>query len=238
MKDSATSLRDSSLLLVCHRVFIGAVLTVPPTHSARPHTYRDKWRACGLAVLLLLCCSTAFGQLDVHPAPGNSLGMVTAPEAGKWIVVTPDFLPVQFSILEAGKVCVIQGKPGVYGVFFFPPGDAQPLVQRVTLGGASPDPPEPPDPPVPPGDRWAIIWEESLDRTPEQAALRTALKKQSDLELRWVDVTNLPQNWLAWHAKLPANQTLPALMVVAGDRLVRVVGLPSSVDAVKREVTR
>jgi len=167
------------------------------------------------------------------------MALVTAPEPGKWVVLkSPDFLPVQPTLFDGGKSIAFEGDAGVYGVLFFPPGDGQPLVQRVVLGGTTPDPPEPPDPPVPPGDRWAIIWEESLDRTPEQAALRTALKKQSDLELRWVDVTNLPPNWQAWHAKLPANQTLPALMVVAGDKLVRVVGLPSSVEGVKQEVAK
>lgn len=194
--------------------------------------------------LVLLLCSAALGQMTVLPTTGKSLGSATAPEAGKWMVISSDFLPVSVLYIdkapdsELAKGVMWEGDPGIYGVMYFPPGDKQPIMQRVTLGGATPTPEPQPDPPVPPGDRWAIVWEESGQRTAAQAALRTALKADPSLKVYWIDVTNLPPTWRAWHKLLPANQPLPALMVAAGDRLARVVALPASVEAVKQEVSR
>lgn len=189
----------------------------------------------GCVLWLLLCVPTAlWGQsLTVLPSAGKAAGFVSAPEPGKWIVFATGFMPVQPTLVDGGKSIVFEGEAGEYAVIYLPPGDAQPLVQKVVLGGVAPQP----DPPVPPGERWAVVFEESKQRTPEQAAIRTALKK-SDLRIYWIDETNLPESWKKWHAKLPANQTLPALLVAQGDRMVRVVGLPQSAAAVEQEVRK
>jgi hypothetical protein len=108
----------------------------------------------------------------------------------------------------------------------------------IVVGDPGPDPP-PPVPPVPPGERWAVIWNETAERTPQQANLFVALRKefQSD-RLLILDVSNLPPKWEAWRAKLAPAQSLPALMVVSGNQLVRVVPLPSSVSAVKEAIAK
>ena len=105
----------------------------------------------------------------------------------------------------------------------------------IVVGDPSPDPP--PVPPVPPGERWAVVWEETGERTPQQASLYVALRKEFQNDrLLILDVSQLPPKWEAWRAKLAPAQSLPALMVVAGNQLVRVVPLPSSVSAVKEAI--
>jgi hypothetical protein len=95
-------------------------------------------------------------------------------------------------------------------------------------------PPVPPTPVPPPGVRWAVIWEESSQRTPQQAALYVQLRKSfTKNRLLILDVSQLPPAWEAYRKMLPANQDLPALQVLAGDKQVRVVSCPSSVDAVQ-----
>jgi hypothetical protein len=97
----------------------------------------------------------------------------------------------------------------------------------------------PPVPPPTPGQRWAIVWEETSERTPAQAALYLQLRKTWEANKLFVlDVSQLPPKWEAWRKVLPVNQVLPALMVLAGDKCLRVVPCPSSVDAVKQEVAK
>jgi hypothetical protein len=175
----------------------------------------------------------------VLPTQGNLLGAATAPEPGKWIVFAEGFMPIQPVLVDGGKSILWEGKAGTYAVIYLPPGDGQPVVQRVTLGGdPGPDPP-PPVPPVPPGERWAVIWNETAQRTPQQASLYVALRKEFQSErLLILDVSQLPPKWEAWRAKLAPAQALPALMVVAGNQLVRVVPLPSSVAAVREAISK
>ncbi len=187
-------------------------------------------------LLWLALVSMAHGQLSVLPTPGKAVGFVSSPEAGKWIVISAgEFLPVPITALDGGKAIVFEAAPGKYGVFFFPPGDAQPIVQVVVLGGAAPQP----DPtPVPPGTRWAVIWEQTEQRTPEQASLFVNLRKQYDKSrLMILDVDQLSPKWEGYR-KLANPSTLPALAVYADNQLVRVVPLPSSVDGVIVEVAK
>lgn len=220
-----------------HHSSLLAVDLLPPRRSAPPQQSMLKARACGLAAfLLLLCAAVAHGQLTVLPTPGKAVGFVSAPEAGKWIVISAgEFLPVPCTAVDGGKAIVFEAPPGKYGIFFFPPGDAQPIVQVVMLGKVDPGP----DPtPVPPGTRHAVVWEQSEQRTPAQAALYVNLRKQYDkTRLMILDVDQLSPAWEAYR-KLANPQTLPALAVYADSKLVRVVPLPSSVDGVIVEVAR
>jgi hypothetical protein len=84
-----------------------------------------------------------------------------------------------------------------------------------------------------------VIWEESAQRTPQQAALYAALRKQLEPNKLFVlDVSQLPPSWEKWRAKLAPEDKLPALMVVAGNQLVRVVPCPPSVDGVRKELAK
>ena len=98
-------------------------------------------------VTLLLLPLPASAQITVLPTQGKSLGSASAPEPGKWIVFASGFLPVQPIVLDGGKTVLWEGDPGDYAVIYLPPGDGQPVVQRVTLGATSPPAPDPqPDP--------------------------------------------------------------------------------------------
>ena len=116
------------------------------SRSAPPHIGQSKARTCGLAVFILAIlasCSVLWGELTILPTPGKCLGYVSSTEPGKWICISAgEFLPVPVTVLEAGKAIVFEAPPGKYGIFFFPPGDAQPVVQVVVLGqGDQPVPP-------------------------------------------------------------------------------------------------
>jgi hypothetical protein len=108
----------------------------------------------------------------------------------------------------------------------------------IIVGDPGPDPP-PPVPPVPPGERWAVIWRETGEQSPQQANLFVALRKEFQSErLLILDVSQLPPTWEAWRAKLKDTDKLPALMVIAGDKLIRVVPLPSSVADVRKAIAQ
>lgn len=201
-------------------------------------------RLVATALLLLVLPVVTRAQLTVLPSEGKSLGSATAPEAGKWIVFGPGgFKPVQPVVLDGGKTVIWEGDAGEYAVIFLPPGDAQPLVQTVTLGQGV----KPPDPPVPPpGNRWAVIWEETEQRNqhPGIGNLFLQLRKEfADEKLQILDVTNLPPSLRALESQRPLSLPLPVLMVVARqadktDRVVRTVALPSSVAGVKAEIAK
>jgi hypothetical protein len=144
-------------------------------------------------------------------------------------------MPVPLTIVEAGKAVLFEADAGKYGVFYFPPGDAQPIVQVVVLGkgGPGPDPP----PPVP-GTRWSVVWDQTEQRTPAQAALYVQLRKQFQKDrLLILDVDQLPATWESYR-KLANPTQLPALAVYAGTALVRTVPLPASVDGVILEIAK
>lgn len=91
------------------------------------------------------------------PSPGRAVGYVEADTPGKWIVLSSTLAPVAPRVLEGGKVCVFEAAAGQYAVIQIPPGDAQPVVVTLVLGGVAPVPVPPgpnppgPDPPAPPG---------------------------------------------------------------------------------------
>lgn len=107
--------------------------------------------------LALLLSAPVHGQISTFPPAGKSLGSATAPESGKWIVFATGFNPVQPTLLDGGKAIWWVGDAGEYAVIFFPPGDGQPVVSKVTLGGVAPKPPDPIDPPTPGGPYQIVL---------------------------------------------------------------------------------
>lgn len=195
--------------------------------------------------VLLACsvaCSVAWGQtITVKPDGGRLLGYAGAQAAGRWVVFAAGFLEVKPEVIADGKAIVWQGPAGEYAIIFFGSDSSEPVVQKVVLGGGTPDPfPEPPPvPPTPPGQRWAIVWEESSERTPAQASLYVKLRKQFQADrLLILDVSTLPPAWEVYRKLVPASQVLPALQVLAADKQVRVVALPASVSEVVKEVAK
>lgn len=112
--------------------------------------------------------------------------------------------------------------------------------KTIVVGGEVPPvPPIPPVPPDPPGIRWAIIWEATEARTPQQASLYIQLRKTAEKNRLFIlDVHQLPPKWEAWRKLAPEKLEVPALMVLAGDKVLRVVPCPSSADAVKQEIAK
>jgi hypothetical protein len=97
-------------------------------------------------------------------------------------------------------------------------------------------PPGPFPPPVPPGVRRLVILEESADRTAAQAKLWQQLRKEyQPIQLEILD-DDLPA--ASKYLPLIQGAARPALLVLTGDKLIRVLPCPSSVDGVKSEVTK
>lgn len=144
-----------------------------------------------LALALCLLCGWA-SAAEVLPSAGEAVGCVVSETPGKWVIFSADFLPVQPRIFEGGKVCVFQGPAGRYAVLRIPPGNEQPEVSIVVLGGApapvppqpippvppEPKPPEPTPPPNPPiaGPRQVLILRESADDSPALSRLIVSLQ--------------------------------------------------------------
>lgn len=190
-------------------------------------------------LILLIAYAPAFAQqLKVLPEEGKLLGYVSSDQAGKWIVFGPNgFKPVQPTIIEGGQAVFWQGDPGEYAVIFFPPGEAQPVVSVVQLGGKIEPPPPPPPPP---GDRWAIIFRETNDTNPDYGNLYVKLRTElTDLPIQIVDETNIPTELRKHHAHLKATDRRPVLLVLSStDDLVRKVACPSSVDGVREAIEK
>ena len=99
------------------------------------------------ALWLILPALLLAQTLTPMPSEGKLLGGVKSDVAGKWIVIAEGMKFIQPTVIDEGKSILFEGDPGLYGVIFFPPGDAQPQTTTVILkGGDRPDPPLPPDP--------------------------------------------------------------------------------------------
>lgn len=194
-----------------------------------------------LLTSLLVSAGLAYSfaaELTVIPSAGKLAGYVSAPEPGKWIVVQEGFLPVESTVLDGGKAVVWQGDPGVYGVMYFPPGDAQPTMKRVVLGSPSPGPgpgPGPsPNPPLPPGAKWLLLVEEAGKSPPQFGNLVIKLRKDPKISpLLWTVDKDSPEASVANLVKaVPATVTLPALVVVGSD------GKPLKIESAPLDITK
>jgi hypothetical protein len=104
--------------------------------------------------------------------------------------------------------------------------------------GGGPDPG--PDPPVPPpSQRWALVVEETSQRTPQQAALLTKLRSEYQSRLVIADKDSTASKLRAYINQVPSTMPLPALVVASMDGvLIRVVPLPATVEAFRKELAR
>lgn len=93
-----------------------------------------------LVIALVLMPGSLMADTKIFPSAGKAVGFVQSSEAGKWIVLAADFAPVSPLVLDGGKSCMFEGTSGKYAVFRIPPGDAQPEISIVILGGAGPAP--------------------------------------------------------------------------------------------------
>lgn len=189
--------------------------------------------ACALLASVGLAFSFA-AELTVIPSAGKLAGYVSAPEPGKWIVFQEGFLPVDSTVSDGGKAVLWQGDAGVYGVMYFPPGDAQPTMKRVVLGSVDPKPkPDPdPNPMPPPGAKWLLLVEEA-GKSPTQFG-NLVIKLRADpkiSKLLWVVDKDSPEKSVVDLVKaVPATVPLPALVVVGSDgKPLKIVSAPLDV---------
>jgi hypothetical protein len=108
----------------------------------------------------------------------------------------------------------------------------------IVVKGVGPDPG--PDPPVPPpGQRWALVVEETGQRTPQQAALLTKLRSEYQSRLVIADKDSTASKLRPYISKVPATIPLPVLVVASMDGvIIRVVALPQTVEGFRQEMAR
>jgi hypothetical protein len=110
--------------------------------------------------------------------------------------------------------------------------------------GPEPDPepdPDPDPPPPPPGPRWALVVEETADRTPQQAGLYLALRNRYPLSrLLILDKDAEAESARRYIRAVPPDVPLPALVIVHAEtgKIVRIVPLPETVDRFTEELAR
>lgn len=108
-------------------LFSGVHLRATPRHSIAPHIECTKVRACGVAILLLLVCSVAQGQIDV-PAESDQYRLIVArlttpiPDGayvadGGWEVIG-SAATVRADYREYPGELLWTGTPGVYQIVF------------------------------------------------------------------------------------------------------------------------
>lgn len=206
-------------------------------------------------LLAVLLSATADAQqaavLQVLPSPGKAAAVVKTTSAGRWIVLAADLSPVPNEAFKrtpeagGGSVLIFEAGPGKYTVVFVPDNISEGLAATaVVLGGTAPADPTQPDPPPtkpPPvttaGLHVTLVYEK--DQGPVRPTVAAALAKLNqqaidagrspfadEFEEDTVDGTGeVPDQFrLALDAARKAG--LPALVVVAGGKLVRVVKDP------------
>jgi len=211
--------------------------------------------------LTVLACAVAFGDIEIKPqydAHEPIVATVTITDVPDGAKLRGSFAVSDGSYLPAGEnvyhVWAPTGKHTVtsQGVWVLTEpvvvGDKtiQVLVdfgqfsysRSFTVGEVPPGPFPPPVPPVPVGERWSVIWEESSQRTPQQASLFVQLRKSSTIQI--LDVSQLPPAWQKLERQRPPSLPLPVQMVLVrqpdkSNKVVRTVSLPASVADVKAE---
>lgn len=183
------------------------MLTQTTYSTAKPVAPYPRYvKRLGLAVLFFFAAaSVAIGQVATFPPAGKSLGAATAPEPGKWIVFATGFTPIQPTLLDGGKAIWWVGDAGEYAVIFFPPGDAQPVVSKVTLGGSAPVPPPGPGPT--PAPLSAIAEAARAAATSAPAAQRTAVADSFDGIASRIAAGTIKEAAAIIEATRTANQT-------------------------------
>jgi hypothetical protein len=134
------------------------------------------------------------GECQVKQRLELVLGMVDGKpvwSAAPYVVVTPT------KAAEAVYVILTVDRAGGFA-------------QQASLGVALGPPPDPP-----PGKRWVLLIEESSERTPELAALRTAIERNPPFktpgQFRMIDKDLAPGAYAQWVARA---KSLPYLFVV------------------------
>ena len=160
-----------------------------------------KWRNTALSLIsLLLMSSGLLAQLTTYPDSQRLCGLVKSEVPGQWTVFAKGFLEVKPTILDAtkeapgvGRLCLLQGPPGTYGVVFFSDAATPPIITRIVLANVGPEPDpddgdddDEPDPEPSGKSDIVMFYSEPQLRymTKEQNAVLNSLKLRDELKAR------------------------------------------------------
>jgi len=184
------------------------------------------------------------GVARSYPSAANlAVGALVSDQPGGWLVfAVPSMLPAVSEPINAGAGVVWEGKPGKYLVLYFPPGQQfpQPEVRVVVLGVATPpeEPDEPTDPPEEPTDKVTQVT--YVYEKDETAVPREVAKALGDINAKYLGVvaSEFEDDTTAGGGSVPAQYRvalaearkagLPALIVQAGAKVVKVVKAPTT----------
>lgn len=213
-------------------------------------------RRVGLALLFLLPAAVVFGDIEVKPqyeAHEPIVATVTITEVPEGAKLRGSIQIEGADYIPAGEnVYHIWAKPGKYrivatGVWVLTSeldvnGQKVPVLVdfgqynyvKTFVVGEGDDPVPPPDPV--PGDKTAVILEETEQRTPAESILFNQLV----LDLKMQVLDDDQPSAKKYLPLLPASMSTvrPVMLVMAGETVVRVVRCPSSVAAVKEELSK
>lgn len=206
-------------------------------------------RSIVAAAALVLAAATSadaqsqkLGVARSYPSSANlAVGALVSDQPGGWLVfAVPSMIPATSEPINAGAGVVWEGKPGKYLVLYFPPGQQypQPEVRVVVLGVAAP-PKKPDDPPGPP-EETKVTQVTYVYEKDETAVPREVAKALGDINAKYLGVvaSEFEDDTTAGGGSVPAQYRvalaearkagLPALVVQAGGKVLRVVKAPTT----------
>lgn len=197
------------------------------------------------AIVLAVATSADAQKLGVarsYPSSANlAVGALVSDQPGGWLVfAVPSMIPATSEPINAGAGVVWEGKPGKYLVLYFPPGQKypQPEVRVVVLGVAAP-PKKPDDPPGPP-EETKVTQVTYVYEKDETAVPREVAKALGGINAKYLGVvaSEFEDDTTAGGGAVPAQYRvaleaarkagLPALVVQAGGKVLRVVKAPTT----------
>jgi hypothetical protein len=218
----------------------------------RPLALIRSIRSIVVAAALMACVATSadaqkLGVARSYPSSANlAVGALVSDQPGGWLVfAVPSMLPAVSEPINAGAGVIWEGKPGKYLVLYFPPGQQfpQPEVRVVVLGVAAPpeEPDDPTDPPVPPEEPTDKVTQVTYVYEKDETAVpREVAKALGDINAKYLGVvaSEFEDDTTAGGGSVPAQYRvaleaarkagLPALVVQAGAKVVKVVKAPTT----------
>lgn len=213
----------------------------------RPLDIRIRSIVAAAAIVLAVATSAdaqsqKLGVARSYPSSANlAVGALVSDQPGGWLVfAVPSMLPAVSEPINAGAGVIWEGKPGKYLVLYFPPGQQypQPEVRVVVLGVAAP-PKKPDDPPGPP-EETKVTQVTYVYEKDETAVPREVAKALGDINAKYLGVvaSEFEDDTTAGGGAVPAQYRvalaearkagLPALVVQAGGKVLRVVKAPTT----------
>ncbi len=206
-------------------------------------------------IVLLLMAWPAYGQINAPQQIDEHTPIVCTSEQAADVYIWRVSGAAKRVVLNNGSTIHVWAPPGEYDISLTTISiviDWQKQSKDVVYQehsaklkvGSVPDPGPKPNPnplPPPPGKRWALVVEETSQRTPAQSNLFLQLRKDLPLpRLLIIDKDATANSVKQYLSKVPQGMSLPVLCIVdqATGELVRVVPVPGTVDEFKKELER